>query len=350
MLDDSPELRWAVVGVTGFILAFALFRCLCWVVEACIVFDPTVTPVAVPGDGSAMFTPLPEPPTSACNDELLPVCSPCPASPLLGVRGNSSDRHDPSLPSFLPSTASVFASAASGYLHVRTIAGEGSGLCLIAHGNNGNIDVFHADYDAISRRFRRTVVFDYRGYGSSRDGLELRWGCLGSLLFRWWKLSERTVTTDFLCVWSHLRAAYPTECITVVGYSLGGGISVSSLAQLPRGDLPYIKRLILLATFTSVLDVAAERVGCWARLTMRNRFDSERHLLDLACPFPVSIVAAETDDKFKDPMGMAARLSRSVYNSGSLEECRLLCPPGSTHGNVLEILDEWWEAAVAVGV
>jgi len=300
---------WAGVALVS-LLAVRLFLVF---LEAWMIFDPAVT---ARQSGAAPFLP------PNCTDDMLPVQIRDKASLSSPLLGSSSYR---------------------GFIHLRHIFGPGQGVCFIAHGNNGNIDLYHeCDYVAISQRFRVTVVFDYRGYGKSCSETEVRWGALGRWWFRWFCLGERTMTEDFELAWDHVRSLYLSDPITLVGYSMGGGVAISALVhRLDVSQLDNLRRVLLVATFTSVADVAAERVGGWVRCLLRNKFHTERSCKEVAFPCPVIIVVAETDDKFKDPLGMGTRLSAAVYNGGCVES-RLLRPAGTDHGNVLSLVDVWW--------
>jgi fermentation-respiration switch protein FrsA (DUF1100 family) len=114
-------------------------------------------------------------------------------------------------------------------------------VVLFCHGNAGNVTNCDWVLTLFSERLHCSVmVFDYRGYGKS-EGAPSEAGILADARAarRW--LSQRTGTAE--------------NDIVIVGHSLGGSVAVDLAAK------DGARALVLQSTFTSLRDVAAERVA-----------------------------------------------------------------------------------------
>jgi fermentation-respiration switch protein FrsA (DUF1100 family) len=132
---------------------------------------------------------------------------------------------------------------------------ERRAVVLFAHGNGGNVEMWAPLVRELADRHRvAALVFDYRGYGES-EGRPREAGVLqDSRAARRW-LAERTGVTE--------------DSIVMMGQSLGGGVAIDLAAK------DGARALVLMSTFTSVPDVAAQHVR-WlpTNLVMTERFRS----------------------------------------------------------------------------
>jgi len=164
-------------------------------------------------------------------------------------------------------------------------AAESRGAVLFLHGNAGNI----ASRIGYVRMFHRlgysVLMVDYRGYGMSTG-----------------TPSESGTYRDAQAAWRHLRVerALPAARIAVLGESLGGGVATWLAAQQKPGAL------ILLSTFTSIPDLAAELYPFLAvRWLSRIRYDS---LALLKAGLTTAILVAHSPDDEIVPFAHGKRL------------------------------------------
>lgn len=128
-------------------------------------------------------------------------------------------------------------------------------VVLFCNGQQGNLtwqtpflERLHNDVEV------SLFTFDYRGYGRSEG-----------------KPTERGLFEDVRAAreWLSQRASVSAERIVVLGASLGGSIAVDLAAE------EGARALVLLSTFTSVVDIAARRFPYLpVRLLLRTRLDS----------------------------------------------------------------------------
>jgi uncharacterized protein len=109
------------------------------------------------------------------------------------------------------------------------------------------------------------LVYDYRGYGRSR-GKPVERGCVGDCL-----AAQR---------WLAEREGVGTEDVTLMGRSLGGGVSIAAAAE--QGA----RALVVEATFSRMTDAAAFQYP-WlpVRLVMRNRYNSMKRIRKYTGPY-----------------------------------------------------------------
>jgi len=143
-------------------------------------------------------------------------------------------------------------------------APAGAPAVLICHGNAGNI-AHRLDWLALFRGMGCAVLlFDYRGFGQSHGSP-----------------TEQGTYLDAQAAWdylTHTRGFSPAE-IVLVGESLGGPIA----AHLAKDVTPAA--LILVSTFTSVLDLA--RIFYWylpVRLLARFHYPTATYLARAKVP------------------------------------------------------------------
>ncbi|QDU40778.1 Alpha/beta hydrolase family protein [Maioricimonas rarisocia] len=161
------------------------------------------------------------------------------------------------------------------------------------------------------------LIVDYRGYAENAGSPSERWMARDAR--RIWKYA-----TDHLAV--------PAHRIVIYGESLGGGVATSLAADLCRqGTMPA--GLILRSTFTSLVDVAAERFP-WlpVRMCMVDRFDSRRRISRIDCPL---LIIHGTRDRLI-PITHGRELFRAAPpRSFNGVPRRFVELPGAGHDNVM---------------
>jgi fermentation-respiration switch protein FrsA (DUF1100 family) len=138
--------------------------------------------------------------------------------------------------------------------HDSKLNAKPTAVVLIAHGNAGNLTHRAESLKKMRAAGAASMIFDYRGYGKSEGSP-----------------NEDGILADARAarVWLANRTGVPENKIVLFGESLGGGVMVDLAATDGAGGL------ILLSTFTSLPDVAAN-VYPWipVRYLMRTRLDS----------------------------------------------------------------------------
>jgi len=149
------------------------------------------------------------------------------------------------------------------------------GTVLFLHGNAGSI-ASRVDYLRMFHRLAySTLIIDYRGYGLSSG-----------------KPSEEGTYRDAQAAWKHLQVDrnLPAAKIAVLGESMGGGVATWLAARQQPGAL------ILLSTFTSIPDLAAELYPFLpARWLSRIRYDS-RAILQAGLPTALLVAHSPSDE------------------------------------------------------
>lgn len=217
-----------------------------------------------------------------------------------------------------------------GRINAAVIRGEGSegGNAVFAHGNAGNIVVDFHLYSSLLPFFRTVVIFDYRGYGRSKGGCG------------WTGVSEATVVEDFLFV---ARRCFEMDRgrWTVIGHSLGGGVVAQGVAQMTDEERRRVERVFVVATFTSIRDVATSiGIPPLVLLPLRSRFDSLRAWRTVARKGGVRgcVVVAARDDVLPSSAEMGASLATEMG-------WRLLTVPETDHMTVLSRPGGWLAGA-----
>ncbi|MFG0335316.1 MAG: alpha/beta hydrolase [Maioricimonas sp. JB049] len=161
------------------------------------------------------------------------------------------------------------------------------------------------------------LIVDYRGYAENAGSPGERWIARDSR--RIWKYA-----TDQLAI--------PPHRIAIYGESLGGGVATSLAADLCRqGTMPA--GLILRSTFTSLVDVAAERFP-WlpVRMCLIDRFDSRSRIPRIGCPL---LIIHGTRDRLI-PIAHGRELFRAApRHSFNGVPRRFAELPGAGHNNVM---------------
>lgn len=147
------------------------------------------------------------------------------------------------------------------------------GAVLYLHGNAGSLQDWGWHADLYVEQGYDFLVVDYRGYGKS-DG-RIR--------------SEEELHEDVARTWDWLLERHPPGDVTIVGYSLGSALAVRLACTR---DAPP-ERVVLLAPFTSVEDIARRTVPFVPIGILRYPLRTDRHLSD--CPVPVTIFHGAND-------------------------------------------------------
>jgi len=148
------------------------------------------------------------------------------------------------------------------------------GAALFLHGNAGSI-AHRLDWLPLFRELAfDTLLIDYRGYGKSTG-----------------RPSEEGTYADAQAAWDYLtrRRGFAPKRIAVFGESLGGAVAADLASRTAPGAL------ILMSTFTSVPDLAAELYP-WlpARALARFDYDTLGKLGAIASPV---LIAHSRDDE-----------------------------------------------------
>lgn len=162
---------------------------------------------------------------------------------------------------------------------------QSRGVLLYSHGNAGNLEHFGKLMRNFSDSLDRSVlIFDYPGYGRS-EGKPSEKGCY----------TAAEAAYDWL---TRVQGIAP-ERIVICGESLGGGVAVDLASRKPH------QALLLIRTFTSIPDVAKEKVVLSSAPTiMVNRFDSLKKIS--SCRSPIFLAQADKDRLM--PFGHAEQL------------------------------------------
>lgn len=186
--------------------------------------------------------------------------------------------------------------------------GDGPRFALMFTGNGDAVGPHYAPrYELLVREGFAVLHLDYRGYPGSTG-----------------RPSEQGVIRDARAAWDEARKTHQPEDIVIFGTSLGGGVALGLVSQPdvePGG-------LVLLSTFTSVVDVASAAFSPLARLVMTQRFDSLSRATSVTCP----TVVAHGDADPIVPFSQGRRLAEHI------EGARFVAVPGAGH-NVDLLLD-----------
>lgn len=163
---------------------------------------------------------------------------------------------------------------------------------LLCHGIAETVDHWFRVQTLLAAQGVASMVFDYSGYGRST----------GRIL---WRHCERDTVEAF----SALKALLPDAPLSILGFSLGGGIAVAVLDRVSP------KKLILCSSFTSF-----QAAVCCAGLPHRLSFlappiwNTEESLQ--CCSLPVLVLHGEHDRLF--PVQMASNLASSCIGTAKL--------------------------------
>ena len=145
---------------------------------------------------------------------------------------------------------------------------------LFCHGNAGNVSHRLATLAVFNRLGFSTLIFDYRGYGTSEG-----------------KPTEEGTYLDAEAAWEHLtgKEGIAPGQIVIYGRSLGGAVAAHLAADVAPAAL------IVDSSFTSVPDRAAEMLPIFPiRLLCRFSYDTRSYLKKAKCP--VMIIHSRDDE------------------------------------------------------
>ncbi len=146
------------------------------------------------------------------------------------------------------------------------------GVILYLHGNRGsNRRCFHQAQTMAGNGYD-IFMPDYRGFGKS-DG-EI--------------VSEEQLYSDAQAAYNLLKRLYVEESIVVVGYSIGTGMASYVASQ----NNP--QQLILLAPYTSVVDLKNDRAAFLPDFLLKYPLRNEQHLQKVK--FPVTLFHGTSDE------------------------------------------------------
>ncbi len=202
--------------------------------------------------------------------------------------------------------------------HLQAAAKPSDRLILLFHGNGGN-RAHRGNWYTIAHSLNADVLaMDYHGYGDSGGSP-----------------SEAALIMDAEAAWEHAVNVlkYQPSQIVIVGESLGGGVSVQLAATISQQGTPPAG-LVLIATFSSMLDVASAH---YRRLPVRwlllDRYRSDKAIVHVTCP----ILQFHGDQDTLVPLPCARRLHEltpAKSSGGIAREFQLL--RGAGHNDILD--------------
>lgn len=183
------------------------------------------------------------------------------------------------------------------------------------------------DYNYLARvaAFRQlgfsVLVFDYRGYGSSKGNFP----------------NESQLYEDSQAAWNYLRNVLDIspEQILIYGESLGGAIALDLAVKHPEA-----KGLIMQSSFTSMVEVVKHRAFSQifpVDLILTERFDSITKIKSLQ--IPVLFLHGSADSV------VPSEMSRQLYAVAS-EPKQLLLIPGAEHVKIYQPGDKSYLRAI----
>ncbi len=171
---------------------------------------------------------------------------------------------------------------------------------LICHGIGETVFHWRVAQQLMAENGIASLIFDYSGYGQSSGWIE-----------------AKQCETDAIAAFTFLSRRMPSVPITLLGFSLGGGVATAVMAKVAAD------RLILCASYTSLRKAA----GCISALKpltflVPKIWNTEEALR--TCRIPVLVVHGEKDELF--PPQMACSLAAACQSS-----CELILIPGLSH-------------------
>ena len=180
------------------------------------------------------------------------------------------------------------AAAAVGAREIRVMTEDGVSLygwrlrskseraVLYFSGNGDSVGDNTLLYQRLHRAGLNVLHVNYRGYPGSEG-----------------EPDEEGLRKDARAAWRFLMEDFKPHQVTIVGYSLGGGVAAGLAAEVsPRA-------LVLMSTFTSAADVAQETYP-WVpvKLLMKNRFESTAFAPKVTAP---ALILHGTKDQLIPP-------------------------------------------------
>ena len=191
---------------------------------------------------------------------------------------------------------------------------------LYLHGARWNLSGSSYRIERWQRMGFSVLAIDYRGFGKSSGELP----------------SEEQAYEDAQAAWTELKKLQPdAKRRYAYGHSLGGAVAIELAANNPD-----MAGLIAEATFTSIRDMAAQKVPGWLPLdlVLTQRFDSIAKVGRLRMPV---LFIHGTADRIV-PHAMSEQLFAAAP-----EPKRLVLVAGGGHSNISWSLFEQYQAAIA---
>ena len=171
----------------------------------------------------------------------------------------------------------------NGVLVKSALEGKPKGLIFFLHGNTGNIEdidnqsVFYTDlgYDFFA--------IDYRSFGKSSGQLS----------------DDKQFYDDCQQAYSEMEKKYPENEISIIGHSVGTGTA----AYLASKNRP--KRLVLLAPYYSMTDIALNRYKVIPPFLLKFKFETFKFLPKVKVP--IAIIHGTKDETI--PFNSSKRLA-----------------------------------------
>lgn len=163
------------------------------------------------------------------------------------------------------------------------------GTLLQFQGSHGNLTLGFETAREMSRRGFSVFLLDYRGFGRSQG-----------------KPSLKGILRDARAAYEHVTGplGQAPSRVVILGESLGGAAAIHLAASVPCAGL------VAQATFTSMLELAAEKLGRfrWLRFFMRTRLSNIRMISRVQAP---KLIIHSRDDEII-PFWMARRLYQAA--------------------------------------
>lgn len=189
-------------------------------------------------------------------------------------------------------------------------------LVLFLHGNGGDRAHRLGWYQMFHRLEADVLAIDYRGYGDS-TGQPSEAGLIEDAQSAW-----RFATNDL---------GYASDQIVVFGVSLGGGVAVQLASRVSEaGEVP--QGLVVVATFSSVTDVAAGRYPFLpVRWILSDHFDSAARISQVKCP----ILQFHGDQDTIVPYQYGQKLFASIQPPRGIAQPRFVTLPEAGHNDLI---------------
>ncbi len=191
-------------------------------------------------------------------------------------------------------------------------------LVLYFHGNKGDRSSRYGWYQMFHRLDVDVLAIDYRGYGDSTGSP-----------------TETGIVTDALTAWGYatVELGYQPENILIMGVSLGGGVAVQLASRL-NGPDNVPAGLVVVASFSSVTDVAADRYPFLpVRWLVTDQFESHVRIRDVVCP--QLILHGDQDQDI--PMHFGRKLYEASVAADHTVDRRWVVLKGTGHNDLLQV-------------
>ncbi len=177
-------------------------------------------------------------------------------------------------------------------------------VIVYSHGNAENVLLCHQFVRELSHSLKVDVVsYDYSGYGLNPGSKRER--------------TVEGVNLTLRTVMEHLsEMGYRYENMILWGYSLGTGPSTYLAAEKP------VRALVLLAAYSSILDVVRDTVGEKAASLFEERWDTKDRIGSVECP--IMLLHGQSD-------GLIGHEHSALLQSRNKEKAKLVLLPNTGH-------------------